>query len=118
MPKVAPLEVTDGNLSSLRPAAITHQVGQRAQPLDEAQGHSHHTLGHGRRAAAGSDDDGDAPPGGGGDIDQVHAYAGSGQHAKVGHTVEQGLVHHHIGSHYGAGGQEEVLRLGLGHEER
>ena len=46
-------EVADSDLGALRPAALAHQRGERAEPLDQVQRHADRAFGHGSGTGTG-----------------------------------------------------------------
>ena len=54
-------EVAHRDPRALRPAALAHQRGERAEPLDQVQRHADRALGHRGGPGAGGDHHGDAP---------------------------------------------------------
>ena len=110
------VQVADGHLVTLRPAAFPDEASQRTQPLDEVQCEGKHSLGDGARPAAWRDHNRDAASAGCGKVDEVDPDAGPGHHAQPWRLLEEGVVHHRIGPGDGTDSDSEVVGGRFGQE--
>ncbi len=101
------VQVADRDRAALGPAALTDQRGERAEPLDQVQGHADGAFGHRGGAGPRGDHHGDAAGGRGRDVDQVGAHPGPGDDPERGRLIEQRLVDPGVGADDGAGGDGE-----------
>jgi hypothetical protein len=91
------VEVPDADPGALGPAPVADHRGERAEPLDQVQGHADRALGDRGGAGPRGDHHGDPPGRRGGYVDQVGADPGPGDDAERGRPAQQRPVDPGVG---------------------